>query len=117
MFVGVARIVVQIPGARSLKDRRVVVRSFKDRVRARLHISVAEVGDAERWQVATFGVTAVSSDRGRCEEVIGAAISIARSLPDAVVADVRTETLSFGRGGEGIKHGIESALDEDEEDY
>jgi uncharacterized protein YlxP (DUF503 family) len=113
VFVGVARIVVQIPGARSLKDRRVVVRSFKDRVRARLRISVAEVGDAERWQLATFGVAVVSPDRAKCEELLGAAVSVARSLPDAVVADVRTEVLSFGRGGEGIKHGIESALDED----
>ncbi|HEX4341703.1 MAG TPA: DUF503 domain-containing protein [Polyangiaceae bacterium] len=112
MFVGVARIVVQIPGARSLKDRRMVVRSFKDRVRARLKISVAEIGDAERWQIATFGVSVVSSDRGQCEELVSSAVSIARSLSDAVVADVRTETLSFGRGGENLKHGIES--DEDD---
>ncbi|HEX3593537.1 MAG TPA: DUF503 domain-containing protein [Polyangiaceae bacterium] len=115
MFVGVARIVVQIPGARSLKDRRAVVRSFKDRVRARLGISVAEIGDAERWQIATFGVAVVSSDRGRCEELVRSAVSLARSLSDAVVADVRTETLSFGRGGEGLKHGIESSLDDDDD--
>jgi hypothetical protein len=113
MFVGVARIVVQIPGAQSLKDRRSVVRSYKDRVRSRLHLSVAEVGDAERWQVATFGVTTVSSDRRRCEELIGSAVSLARSLANGIVADVRTETLSFGAGGEGLKHGIESALDDD----
>ncbi len=113
MFVGVARIVVQIPGAHSLKDRRAVVRSFKDRVRSRLKISVAEIGDAERWQIATFGVAVVSSDRGRAEELVAQATSIARSLPDAVVADVRTETLSFGRGGEGLKHGIESAFDDE----
>jgi uncharacterized protein YlxP (DUF503 family) len=114
MFVGVARIVVQIPGARSLKDRRAVVRSFKDRVGARLKISIAEIGDPERWQIATFGVATVSSDRSRCEELVTSAVSIARSLSDAVVADVRTETLSFGHGGENIKHGIESALDDDE---
>jgi uncharacterized protein YlxP (DUF503 family) len=113
MFVGVARIVVQIPGARSLKDRRAVVRSFKDRVRARLHISVAEIGDAERWQIATFGVAAVSGDRGKCEEMIGSAVSVARSLGDSIVADVRTETLSFGPAGDGLKNGIESLLDDE----
>ena len=48
MFVGVARFVLQIPGARSLKDRRKVVKSFKDRVRARLreYQSVNRVADA-----------------------------------------------------------------------
>jgi uncharacterized protein YlxP (DUF503 family) len=113
MFVGVARIVVQIPGARSLKDRRAVVRSFKDRVRARLHLSVAEIGDAERWQIATFGVAAVSENRAKCEEMIGSAVSVARSLGDAIVADIRTETLSFGRAGDGLKNGIESILDDE----
>ena len=113
MFVGVARIVVQIPGARSLKDRRMVVRSFKDRVRARLKISVAEIGDPARWQIATFGVAVVSSDRGQAEDLVSAAVAIARSLPDALVADVRTETLSFGQGGDDIKGGIESALEDD----
>jgi uncharacterized protein len=111
MFVGVLRIVIQIPGARSLKDRRSVVRSFKDRVRARLRVSIAEVGDVERWQVATFGVSAVSRERASCEETMSHALSVARSLPDAVVADVRTEVLSFGRGGDGLRDGIESVLD------
>ena len=112
MFVGIARIVLQIPGARSLKDRRSVVRSYKDRVRARLPISVAEVGDVEAWQLATIGLAVTSSDRLRCEEVISKAIALARSLGDAVVADVRTEVTSYGPGGRDLKHGIETMLDD-----
>jgi uncharacterized protein YlxP (DUF503 family) len=111
MFVGVARVVIQIPSARSLKDRRSVVRSFKDRVRARLKVSVAEVGDAEAWQVATFGISVVSADRGICEEVIGHARSIAASLPEALLADMRTEFISFGHGGSRLARGIESGTD------
>jgi uncharacterized protein len=114
MFVGVARIVIQIPGARSLKDRRSVVRGFKDRARARLPVSVAEVGDVERWQVATFGVTTVSRDRRRCDEVLSQTVDVARSLSEAMVADVRTEVLSFGEAGEGLRDGIEGALDDEE---
>jgi len=113
MFVGVARVVIQIPGSRSLKDRRSVVRSFKDRVRARLGASVAEVGDVESWQVATFGLSTVSGERSRCEAAMSQAVSIAHSLSEALVADVRTEVFSFGRAGEGIRNGIESSLDEE----
>jgi uncharacterized protein YlxP (DUF503 family) len=113
MFVGVARIVIQIPGARSLKDRRSVVRSFKERTRARLRVSIAEVGDVESWQVATFGVAVVAREARTCEESISQAVKTARSLSEAIVADVRTEVLPFGRGGESLAHGIESALDED----
>ena len=111
MFVGVARIVLQIPGARSLKDRRRVVKSFKDRVRSRLPASVAEVGDVELRQVATLGLAVVSGDASRCREVLSSATSIAGGLGDALVADVATEVVSFGAGGRGLRGGIEHALD------
>jgi uncharacterized protein YlxP (DUF503 family) len=111
MFVGVARIVLQIPGARSLKDRRRVVKGLKDRARAKLPVSIAEVGDLERHQVATLGVSVVSNDSARCSEVLSHMASLAGSAHDALVADVATEIVSFGAGGSGIRGGIEQALD------
>jgi uncharacterized protein len=111
MFVGVGRLVVQIPGARSIKDRRRVVKSFKDRVRAKLPVSVAEVGDTDLLQVATLGLAIVSNDTSRCDEILAAAISMARTLPDAVLCDVRTEVVPFGTGGRNLEAGIERALD------
>ncbi len=114
MFVGVGRLVIQIPGAQTLKDRRRVVKSFKDRVRAKLPVSVAEVGDTERLQVATFGLAVVSNDAGVCHEVLASALSMARVLPDAVLCDVRTEVLPFGAGGGGLETGIEKALERDD---
>jgi uncharacterized protein YlxP (DUF503 family) len=111
MFVGVARIVLQIPGARSLKDRRRVVKGLKDRARAKLPVSIAEVGDLERHQVATLGVCVVSNDSARCAEVLSHMASLAGAAHDALVADVATEIVSFGAGGSGIRGGIEQALD------
>jgi uncharacterized protein len=113
MFVGVGRLVLQIPGARSIKDRRRVVKSFKDRVRAKLPVSVAEVGDTEHLQLASIGVAVIANETGRCDEILSAAVSMARVLPDAVLADVRTEIVPFGFGGRGLERGIESALDAD----
>ena len=110
MFVGVLRLVFQIPGAASLKDRRRVVKSFKDRVRARFPVSIAEVGDLERYQVATLGVAVVAGDAGRCSEVLSAVSRAAEQANDAVLADVATEIVSFGAGGSGIRGGIEQAL-------
>jgi hypothetical protein len=37
---------------------------------------------------------------------------MARSLSEAVLADVRTEVISFGRAGDGLRRGIETMLDE-----
>ncbi len=111
MFVGVARIVLQIPGARSLKDRRRVVKGLKDRARAKLPVSIAEIGDLERHQVATLGVSVVSNDARRCSEVLAHVATLAGSAHDALVADVATEIVSFGKGGAGVRGGIEQALD------
>jgi uncharacterized protein len=110
MFVGVARLVLQIPGARSLKDRRRVVKSFKDRVRARLPVSVAEVGDVERHQVATVAVAVVARDSLRCREILSQAVSLASGHGGSLLADVATEIVPFGPGGRGIRGGIEQAL-------
>jgi uncharacterized protein YlxP (DUF503 family) len=112
MFVGVSRLVLQIPGSRSLKDRRQVVKSFKERVRARFPLSISEVGDLERHQVATLGAVTVARDAAYCTSVLSKLTDAASSLPDAVLSDVRTEIIPFGSGGEGIQGGIESrALD------
>jgi uncharacterized protein YlxP (DUF503 family) len=114
MFVGVGRLVIQIPGAQTIKDRRRVVKSFKDRVRAKLPVSVAEVGDTERLQVATLGIAVVSNETGRCHEIMASALAMARVLPDAVLCDVRTEVVPFGVGGGGLASGIERTLDNDD---
>ena len=54
---------LQIEAAHSLKDRRRVVRSLKDRLRASFNVSVAELDPASLWNRATIGVVAISSSR------------------------------------------------------
>lgn len=54
---------LRIPLAQSLKDRRQVVRSLKDRLRGRFNLSVAELDEAVLWQGATLGIAAISGSR------------------------------------------------------
>jgi hypothetical protein len=103
MFVGVLRLSLRIPGARSLKDRRRVVRSFKDRVQARLRISIAEVGGLDEHQRAVLGVAVVARDAARCDELLAAAASMAGDLRDAELYDRVTEIIAFGEEGRGIE--------------
>jgi hypothetical protein len=57
-----------------------------------------------------LGVAVVSNESSRCSEILSAAVSMARVIPSGLLADVRTEIVSFGAGGKGIEHGIEAAL-------
>ncbi len=112
MFVGVLSLSFHIPGARSLKDKRQVVRSFRDRVRGRLDVSIAEVAHQDLHQRATFGVAVVSSDAGICDEVLAKVASMADTLRDAVLVDRATEILTVGSLGQfGSEGGNMGAID------
>ncbi len=78
-MVGLLRLRLHIPEARSLKDRRAVVRRAVDRVRARYKVSVAEVGDLAQWQSATLGVSMVTNDRAYANEVLDKIVSTVAS--------------------------------------
>jgi uncharacterized protein YlxP (DUF503 family) len=66
-----------IEHAQSLKDRRQVVRSLKDKLRHSFNISIAELDDALLWNRATLGIVAISSSAsylsGQLREVEAAA--------------------------------------------
>jgi hypothetical protein len=52
---------LEIPHAQSLKDRRQVVRSLKDKLRHAFNLSVAELDDGVIWNRATLGIATISS--------------------------------------------------------
>lgn len=51
----------EISHAQSLKDRRQVVRSIKDKLRHSFNLSIAELDDGVVWNRATLGIAAISS--------------------------------------------------------
>jgi len=61
MFVGTIKIELFIPGCKSLKDKRRIINSIKDKVRAKYNVSIAEVGFQEKWQRTTIGVSIVNN--------------------------------------------------------
>jgi len=87
---------LQIEAAQSIKDRRQVVRSMKDRLRTSFNVSVAELDGAELWNRATIGIVSVSHSRdyleGLMKKVENAATRIANNH-GAEIADSFLEYL------------------------
>jgi uncharacterized protein len=54
---------LRIEAAHSLKDKRQVLRSVKDRLRNSFNISIAEIDASDLWQRATLGVVSISASR------------------------------------------------------
>jgi uncharacterized protein YlxP (DUF503 family) len=63
---------MMIPSSDSLKSKRRVVKSLKDRVRARFNASVAEIAYLEEWQRALIGVAMIGNDRRFLESNLSA---------------------------------------------
>ena len=64
MTIGAYTFEIHLPAARSLKDKRQVLRRLKDRLRSRHNVAVAEIEDhANLWQRAAVIVVSVASSR------------------------------------------------------
>ena len=96
MFVGVLRLTFHVPHARSLKDKRQVVRKFRDRVRAHFDVSIAEVGAQDKLQRAVFGVSVVSGDAAVCDSVLEQVARVAETQEEAVLTSRETELVPMG---------------------
>jgi uncharacterized protein YlxP (DUF503 family) len=84
MPIALLTLELSIEHAHSLKDRRQVVRSLKDKLRHGFNVSVAELDEALVWNRATIGIAAVSSSArylaGQMHEVEAAARRLAAGL-------------------------------------
>jgi len=99
VVVGVLQVELRIDWAESLKDKRRVVRSVKDRLHREHMVSVAEVGALENPTVALLGIAAIGSDGQRIAETLDRVSAKLHALHDADVAATRRE-LIHGRPAE-----------------
>jgi uncharacterized protein YlxP (DUF503 family) len=89
--VGVISWQLTIPGCQSLKEKRMVVRSLKDRIRHRFNVSVAETGYQDVWTRAELSVALVSGERAFVETVLDKVDRLVTSDGRALVASTRRD--------------------------
>lgn len=92
-YVAMLTIDLMIPHADSLKSKRRVVKSIKDRVSAKFNVSVAEIACLEEWQRAMIGVVMIANDRQHLERSLGAVGRLVEEVGDIHLLDVRLEWL------------------------
>ena len=70
--IGVLTLHIQVEESHSLKEKRHVVKSLKDRLRARFNVSVAEIDGLDSWQHSVIAAVTVSSDRVWATQILSA---------------------------------------------
>jgi len=95
MNIGVCKINLRMPENETLKGKRMVVQSLISKVREKFHVSVAEVENGDKWQIATIGVCYVSNNARHANEVISKIMDyIVNTRLDVEVLDCETEFIN-----------------------
>lgn len=81
MIVGVFHIRVRIPMARSLKDKRGVIKGTIQRVMKKHNVSIAEIENMDNWNDATLGVSCVSNEKRIIESTLRSILDELETVP------------------------------------
>ena len=92
--IGVLTLELRLENSHSLKDKRHVVQSLKDRLRHKFNVAVAEIDYQDMWQRAAVAAVTVSGDRVHAEKVLQSVEDEAAALLGAELADSTVEWLA-----------------------
>ena len=104
MTVGIARLTLFLAESHSLKDKRMVLRRVKDLVRDRFNVSIAEVGEQDKWQRAIVGLTLVSGERRHAEAEVDEVLRFVRGHADVVKEERELQTFGDDLQGADFRH-------------
>jgi uncharacterized protein YlxP (DUF503 family) len=94
MVVGILQIELLIHGAESIKDKRRVINSVKERLHREHRVSVAEVGDPDVLNAAVLGVACVAREGKRVGEVLDKIVSKLPAMSEAEVGMTTRRVIS-----------------------
>lgn len=93
MTVGVLQIEIAVPDAMSLKDKRRVVKSLKDRIAHGHNVSIAEVGALDEHRRSVLGVAMVSNDSRYVQGALSKLVDFVRLVPQVSLIDFQIDLL------------------------
>lgn len=93
MVIGVRSFELHLPTAHSLKDKRSVLKSLKDRLHNEFNVSVAETGRHDAWQAAELTVCVVSAERRHAASVLESVDKFVDGNPLCRIVDTATSYL------------------------
>jgi len=93
VVIGTLKVTLYIPESGSLKSKRRVLRSIKDRLRSQFNVSVAEVEHHDLWQKTAIAVALVTKDRKHADQSLQKILNRIESYRLAEVIGVEREIL------------------------
>ncbi|MCW3490842.1 DUF503 domain-containing protein [Dethiobacter alkaliphilus] len=93
MAIGILTVTLRLPGIHSLKEKRAVLKSLIARLRQKFNISVAEVGDQDKWQSAVLGIAGISGSSALMHRSLEQVLNYIEQNPDVLITNSDMEIL------------------------
>jgi len=95
MVVSMIQFRIELPPLESIKDKRRIVVSLKEKLANRFHLSVAEVGDLDSARYAHLGAALVSNSKRFGESVMQKVLAFAEKHCEGVLQDAEVFSQTF----------------------
>ncbi|MDH7512596.1 MAG: DUF503 domain-containing protein [Clostridiales bacterium] len=70
MIIGLLSLEIFLPASHSLKEKRKVISAFRDRIRKKFNVAVAELDFLDKWQRAKIGIVTINNQQGLVDQVL-----------------------------------------------
>lgn len=94
LHIGILQFTLEIPYAESLKDKRSVVKSLKDRLRRSYNVSISEIEDLDEMTVATLGAVVAGSDTAHVNSTMDHLVNALQDWRDGSLVDHQLEIIT-----------------------
>lgn len=79
MTIGVLQLDLFIPQVNSLKSKRRILKSLKDKIRHKFNVSIAEIDHLDKWQRQSLAVACVNSDKRLVNSLLSKVVNLTQA--------------------------------------
>jgi len=93
MIIGILKVALYLPGSSSLKGKRMILKSLKDRTRKAFNVSISELDDHDKWQSSIIGIAAIGPDKRTINSLLDKVVNFIERIRDAEISSHEIEVI------------------------
>ncbi|MBL7197850.1 MAG: DUF503 domain-containing protein [Candidatus Omnitrophica bacterium] len=93
MIIGIVKLLIFISSSSSLKEKRMVLRSLKNKLRNNFNISIIEIDDYDKWQKSTLALATIGTEKSRVNSLISNIINYLENNKQIQLLDYEMEMI------------------------
>jgi len=93
MIVGIVKLLIFISSSSSLKEKRMVLLSLKNKLKNNFNVSVTEIGDQDKWQKSTLALSTVGTEKASLNSMLSRVINYLENSKQVQLLDYEMEMI------------------------